>query len=139
MMSKGKDENLKNTLSILIQTWENEVIEFKEANDNFSTSDIGKYFSALSNEANLKDKESAWLVFGVRNKTRKIVGTDYRMESERLQSLKMQVSQRTEPSITFRNIHEVFTDGLRVILFENSFCACWYSYFMERSLLFPIR
>jgi ATP-dependent DNA helicase RecG len=109
---------LENTLKDLIQTWENEVIEFKEANDNFSTSDIGKYFSALSNEANLRSKEHAWLVFGVRNKTRKIVGTDYRMESERLQSLKMQVSQRTEPSITFRNIHEVITGGLRVILFE---------------------
>jgi len=113
-----KNQNLENILSDLIQTWENEVIEFKEANDNFSTSDIGKYFSALSNEANLKDKERAWLVFGVRNKTRKIVGTDYRMEPERLQSLKMQISQRTEPSVTFRNIHEIFTDGLRVILFE---------------------
>ncbi|MFA7123694.1 MAG: RNA-binding domain-containing protein [Candidatus Delongbacteria bacterium] len=111
-------KNLENTLTDLIQTWENEVIEFKEANDNFPTSDIGKYFSALSNEANLKNKECAWLAFGVRNKTRKIVGTDYRMEPERLQSLKMQISQRTEPSVTFRNIHEVVTDGLRVILFE---------------------
>jgi len=109
---------LENTLSSLIDTWENEVIEFKEANDNFPTSDIGKYFSALSNEANLKDKESAWLVFGVKNKTRKVVGTDYRKETERLQSLKMQISQGTEPSVTFRNIHEVFTDGLRVIMFE---------------------
>lgn len=112
------DKKMIDLLNSLIQTWENEVIEFKEANDNFSTSDIGKYFSALSNEANLKDKERAWLVFGVHNKTRKIVGTGYRMEPERLQSLKMQISQRTEPSVTFRNIHEIFTDGVRVILFE---------------------
>lgn len=114
----GNYLNLENTLKDLIQTWENEVIEFKEANDNFPTSDIGKYFSALSNEANLRSKDRAWLVFGVHNKTRKVVGTDYRMEPERLQSLKMQISQRTEPSVTFRNIHEVVTDGLRVILFE---------------------
>jgi ATP-dependent DNA helicase RecG len=95
---------LENTLTDLIQTWENEVIEFKKANDNFSTSDIGKYYSALSNEANLRSKERAWLVFGVRNKTRKIVGTDYRIESVRLQSLKMLISQRTEPSVTFQKI-----------------------------------
>ncbi|MBU4487209.1 MAG: putative DNA binding domain-containing protein [Candidatus Delongbacteria bacterium] len=112
------DSDYIKILRNLIQTWENEVIEFKEANDNFPTSDIGKYFSALSNEANLKKKEHAWLVFGVHNKTRKIVGTDYRLESERLQGLKMQISQNTEPTVTFRNIHEVFTDGLRVILFE---------------------
>ena len=54
----------------LIAGWENEVVEFKEANDNFSTSDIGKYFSALSNEANLSGADAGWLVFGVNNSTR---------------------------------------------------------------------
>ncbi|MBN2790124.1 MAG: putative DNA binding domain-containing protein [Candidatus Delongbacteria bacterium] len=112
------DQNLHELLTDLIQTWENEVIEFKEVNDNFPTSDIGKYFSALSNEANLRDKEHAWLVFGVNNKMRKIVGTDYRNEADRLQSLKMQISQNTEPSITFRNIHEVTVEGHRVVLLE---------------------
>jgi ATP-dependent DNA helicase RecG len=32
---------------------ENEIVEFKEANTNFDFDDIGKYFSSLSNEANL--------------------------------------------------------------------------------------
>ncbi len=37
---------------------ETEIVEFKgSVNDNYSTSDIGKYFSALSNEANLKNAE----------------------------------------------------------------------------------
>ena len=39
------DKEMIALLNNLIQTWENEVIEFKEANDNFPTSDIGKYFS----------------------------------------------------------------------------------------------
>ena len=50
-------------LATLIETWENEIIEFKEANDNFKTDTIGKYFSALANEANLRGKEQAWLIF----------------------------------------------------------------------------
>lgn len=49
---------------------ENEVVEFKKAENNFDFDDLGKYFSALSNEANLRDKDFAWLVFGVENKTR---------------------------------------------------------------------
>lgn len=110
--------DLQATLDNLIATWENEVVEFKQAGDGFSTNDIGKYFSALSNEANLRNLDKAWLVFGVNNDTRTVVGTDYRPEKERLQSLKMQVAESTEPSVTFRNIHELQNSAGRVIMFE---------------------
>ena len=46
-------------LASLIDGWENEVVEFKAGGDGFSTSEIGKYFSALSNEANLRGVERA--------------------------------------------------------------------------------
>lgn len=110
--------DLQITLDNLIATWENEVVEFKQAGEGFSTSNIGKYFSALSNEANIHGIESAWLIFGVDNKSRSVVGTDYRPESERLQSLKNQISNGSEPSISFRNIFELDTDKGRVILFQ---------------------
>ncbi|MCD6390006.1 MAG: putative DNA binding domain-containing protein [Desulfobulbaceae bacterium] len=113
-----EQQDLQLLLSELISRWENEVIEFKNVGDSYSTSDIGKYFSALANEANLRDVEKAWLVFGVDNKSRSIVGSDYRQDKERLQSLKMQVSADTEPGITFREIHELHSDKGRVILFE---------------------
>lgn len=109
---------LQELLTDLIRTWENEIIEFKEVGDSYSTSDIGKYFSAISNEANLRNKEKGWLVFGVNNKTRKVTGTDYRMEADRLQSLKMQIADDTEPGITFRNIHEIYINDKRVVMFE---------------------
>ena len=102
----------------LIANWENEVVEFKQAGDGFSTDDIGKYFSALANEANLRGLERAWLVFGVHNKTRTVVGTDYRREPERLQSLKQQMAENTTPRITLRNIHDLQHAGDRVLLFE---------------------
>ena len=105
-------------LDELIATWENEVVEFKQAGNDYDTDKIGEYFSALSNEANLRGADAAWLVFGVNNKTRAVVGSDYRPQPERLQSLKMQIAASTEPSITLRNIHELQHASGRVVLLE---------------------
>ena len=109
---------LEKLLSELISTWENEVVEFKRADQNYDTDKIGEYFSAMSNEANLRSIERAWLIFGVDNKSRQVVGTDYRLDSERLQGLKHQVSQSAEPSVTFRDIHVLHTPTGRVVMFE---------------------
>lgn len=109
---------LKLELSNLIETWENEVIEFKEANDNYPTDKIGKYFSALTNEANLRGMTHAWLVFGVSDSKRSVVGTNYRTEPENLHSLKQQISSGTEPSVTFREIHELNHEEGRVVMMD---------------------
>jgi len=111
-------KELHNLLEQLIATWENEVAEFKQADKNYDTDRIGAYFSALSNEANLRGKKRAWLVFGVNNKTRTVLGTDYRLEPERLHSLKQQIADATEPSITLREIHVLAHPQGRVVLFE---------------------
>lgn len=109
---------LKALLESLIATWENEVVEFKQAGNDYDTDKIGEYFSALSNEANLRGSERGWLVFGVNDKTRTVVGTNYRPEPERLHGLKNQIAQSTEPSITFRNIHVLNHEKGRVVLLE---------------------
>jgi len=109
---------LSTLLDGLIATWENEVVEFKQAGNDYDSDKIGEYFSALSNEANLRGVDRAWLVFGVHNKSRAVVGTDYRLDPERLQSQKGQIAQSTEPSITFREIHVLKHPAGRVILFE---------------------
>lgn len=112
------NDELKILLQALVDNWENEIVEFKQAGNDYSTGKIGEYFSALANEANLRDVEKAWLVFGVNDKTRDVVGSDYRSEPERLQSIKMQIAENSEPSVTFRNVFESnHTEG-RVILFE---------------------
>ncbi|QXL85680.1 RNA-binding domain-containing protein [Comamonas sp. NLF-1-9] len=111
-------QELKAVLEQLITTWENEVVEFKQAGNDYSTDEIGKYFSALANEANLRDAEAGWLVFGVSNKTRRVVGTDYRPQAERLQTLKMQITENAQPRISFRDIHELAHADGRVLLLE---------------------
>ncbi|MES2200025.1 MAG: ATP-binding protein, partial [Chlamydiota bacterium] len=56
-------------------------LEFKEAKNDFGLNDLGKYFSAISNEANLKDQHSSWIIFGVKDKSPwDIAGTRYREE-----------------------------------------------------------
>ncbi|GHU49821.1 hypothetical protein FACS1894127_3950 [Clostridia bacterium] len=59
----------------LINNWENEVVEFKQASNSYKLDEIGRYFSAISNEANLKGLQYGWIVFGVDNKTKEIVGS----------------------------------------------------------------
>ena len=73
---------------------ETEWIEFKEAKNTFDFDDLGKYFSALSNEANLKNQSSGWLVFGLKDKPipRQIVGTNYRPQRPDLDSLKQEIA-----------------------------------------------
>lgn len=109
---------LQETLEKLIESWEGECVEFKEANDNFPTSSFAKYFSALANEANLRGIQSAWFVLGVSDR-REVTGTSFRLERTRLDSLKHQVAQETDPQTSFREIHEHFTPTeKRVLLFE---------------------
>ncbi len=109
-------EQLKSELLSLIDKFEDEVVEFKEATTNYSFKDIGKYFSALSNEANLRNKREAWLVFGVTN-NRKIVGTEYR-KSGSLQSLKKELAANTNERLTFLEIYETTLEGKRIVAFQ---------------------
>lgn len=109
---------LTERLHRLISAWESEVVEFKQADNTFKTSELGHYFSALANEANLRGIESAWLVFGVNNKTRTVCGTNYKPKPEHLMALKNDVRAGLEPSMTFREIHEIELPEGRVLLFE---------------------
>ncbi len=105
-------------LTRLLAAGESEVVEFKEARNDFDTHRLGQYFSALCNEANLRDEECAWLVLGVRDKDRQIVGSAYRVQPERLLGLKQQIAAGTSPSVGLRNIHELHTAQGRVLLLE---------------------
>ena len=97
---------------------ENEIVEFKEANTNYDFNKLGKYFSALSNEANLNKATCAWLVFGIENKQHKIVGTKFRTNRVDLDNLKKEIADKTANHITFIEIHELLLPEGRVLLFQ---------------------
>ena len=111
-------EELKNLLHSLCQSHENEVVEFKQTKVNLEN-ELGEYFSALSNEANLKKRSEAWLILGVEDKTLQIVGTNfYQHAPEKLHGLKHSISIHTTGNLTFIEIHEIFVDGKRVVMFQ---------------------
>lgn len=98
---------------------ETEVMEFKEAKNGFDFTKLGKYFSALCNEANLKGKPEAWLVFGVENKHRNIVGSLFRNNNRPyLDSLKGEIANKTTNRITFIEIHELNLPEGRVVMLQ---------------------
>lgn len=102
---------------LLAGSGESEVVEFKEAKSGYDFVKLGKYFSALSSEANLKGLQSAWLVFGVKDNQR-VVGTQFRETFKDLQSLKKEVADKVSQRLTFIDIHTVLHPDGRVLLFE---------------------
>ncbi len=113
------DQELKVILDHLCSLkTESEIVEFKEAKKSFDFDKMGKYFSALSNEANLMNRDHAWLVFGVENNRHRIVGTSFKTDRKDLDKLKSDIADKTTNRITFIDIHELhLTDG-RVIMFQ---------------------
>ena len=60
MQIKEKIEQLLSHVAKSIKReLESEVVELKEARSNFSFKELGKYFSTLSNEANLRGIQEA--------------------------------------------------------------------------------
>ena len=97
---------------------ENEVVEFKRAESNYDIDDLGKYFSALSNEANLREHEFAWLVMGCWDKKHIIEGTSFKDSEESLNRLKQDMSQHTTDKLIFREIVPIHVEGKRVLMFK---------------------
>ena len=96
---------------------ETEWVERKRAETSFHFDELGRYFSALSNEANLHGQEAGWLIFGVADDGG-LAGTSYRNSSESLDALKHEVTVQVSNRLTFTAIHEVHLRGRRILLFR---------------------
>ena len=106
---------------IFYRLWEhseNEIVEFKKAETNFDIDELGKYFSALSNEANLRERECGWIVFGVWDKKHQVLGTTFKDGEVALNKLKNDMSQHTTDNLIFQDIVPLEIEGKRVLLFQ---------------------
>ncbi len=100
---------------LLSSNTETEVLEFKEAKTQYDKNKLGKYFSALCNEANLKGKNNAWLLFGIKN-DQSIVGTN--ITDKQLNDYKSEISNNTSPTLNFINVHRINTKSGDVLMLE---------------------
>ncbi len=96
---------------------ESEILEYKEAKNQYDLNKLGKYFSALSNEANLIGKNEAWLIFGIKD-DKSVVGTNFRKDNKSLHNLKAEIANQTTNRITFKEIYELEVSGKRVVLLQ---------------------
>jgi len=115
-MSLDKEEILRELMAFPVET---EWLEFKEAKESFDFDKLGKYFSALSNEANLKNKDCGWLVLGVSDRPpRQISSTSYKSDVRSLDELKKSVTEHLRPRLSFNEIYELNLPEGRVLMFE---------------------
>ena len=114
-------EDMPRVVRRILADVEIEVVELKEAKSRFSTDELGRYFSALSNEANLRNLECGWLLFGVSN-DRTLCGTNFCKEatvpSVGLRRLKHAVADNTNGRLSFDEIYELEMEGKRVVAFQ---------------------
>ena len=94
---------------------ETEWIEFKHNNDN--PEEIGEYISALSNAATLHHKECAYMVWGIEDSTRKIVGTSFDNKAKKIgnEELENWLYKLLSDNANF-SFHSVKIDNLDLIL-----------------------
>ena len=110
-------EELNRILDELLLNPENECVEFKKAKNSFDMDVLGKYFSALGNEANLKNKQYSWIVFGIDDKTHELTNTNFYRDNN-FNRVKKQISDSTTDNIGFIEIYEFTKDNKRVIMFQ---------------------
>ncbi len=97
---------------------ETEWLEFKEAQNQYNFDKLGKYFSALSNEANLKKQACGWLILGVKD-DRSVCGSQWFHENPaKLDKLKEGISNHTTGNLTFDEIYVLNHPGGRVVMFK---------------------
>lgn len=99
----------------------NDIEKLKEIIDEIYLHICKSVYNPDSNEANLKGVQFGWLVFGVRNKDRAIIGSSYR-DTDGLEKLKQEISHNTTGAISFIEIYEIYPvvneESKRVILFQ---------------------
>lgn len=97
---------------------ETATVEFKMNREE--PADIGEYISALANAAALEGHDRAWMVWGVKDETHKVIGTTFdpfSKKAEGNQPLIMWLQQLTSPSADF-TFHPCDHPHGKVILLE---------------------
>ena len=81
---------------------------------------IGEYISALANSAALLGKQTAYLVYGVDDKTHDVIGTNFKPSTQKHkgQELESWLLQKTAPKIHFQFYEFTNIDDMPVVILE---------------------
>ena len=103
----------KNYLIELIKNDECEWIEYKE--NWFDREELGMYISAMSNAAAYHGEEFAYFIWGIKDQTREIVGTNFNYDKDvKNEPIKHYLARLLTPSISF-NFEKFDFDGKKIV------------------------
>ncbi|MDD5770462.1 MAG: putative DNA binding domain-containing protein, partial [Candidatus Gracilibacteria bacterium] len=108
--------NLELLKNLLTQHEGDGYVEFKE---NFDKERDGKNISAISNIALLKGRDFGYMIFGVENGTKKIVGTNFKPNDYKVgsQNLHIWLSQKLSPKV-FLEFIELESEGKNIVIIK---------------------
>ena len=98
-------------------------IEFKT---NLEPHLVGEYISALSNSACLKTRDFGYLIFGIEDKSKKIVGTKFDIKNAKIksennknntESLELYLRRNIEPKISFE-FYDLEIEEKKIVILE---------------------
>ncbi|KMY52175.1 transcriptional regulator [Peribacillus loiseleuriae] len=89
---------------------ENEWVEFKVNNDEPDL--IGQYLSALSNSACLHNQKFGYLIYGIDDKTREVIGTEFKPRTKKVgnQELESWLATIIAPRVDFKIFEFKYND-----------------------------
>jgi ATP-dependent DNA helicase RecG len=115
MMQTARLQNLIRELVSLPR--ESEWVEFKH--NKADPAEIGEYLSALSNSAALSGKPYGYVLWGIEDRTRQVIGTTFHPRQVKVgnEALENWLLTQLDPQVDV-GIHEGLVDGQSVVLFE---------------------
>jgi ATP-dependent DNA helicase RecG len=114
----GSEVNLDHLLkSLLALPAETEWVEFKHNND--APEEIGEYLSALANSAALHGREAGYILWGVEDETKRLVGTTSNPRQKKIgnEELENWLAHLLSPRVDFR-FYQTEHQGHRMVLLQ---------------------
>lgn len=117
MSTPTPEDSITRLVHSFLGSDETEYTEFKH--NNTDPEAIGEYISALSNSAALHGAQKGYLVWGIDDSTKQVVGTKFDPNTAKMgnQALELWLSTLLSPRVDFR-FYAREMDGLRVVLLE---------------------
>ncbi|MCC6933024.1 MAG: putative DNA binding domain-containing protein [Deltaproteobacteria bacterium] len=102
---------------LLTLAHENEWVEWKV--NNSPPQEIGEYLSALANSAALHSKEAGYIVWGIHDQTREVIGTTFKPHQEKVgnEELENWLITQLMPQVHF-SIYECTFNDKNIVIFE---------------------
>jgi ATP-dependent DNA helicase RecG len=103
--------------SLLTHPRETEWIEWKRNNED--PGEIGEYVSALSNSAALHGRPSGYIVWGIEDGTKRVLGTTFSPSTKKIgnEDFVPWLLRLLHPRVDLR-VHEFSADGVPLVIFE---------------------